>query len=342
MYTRQKDIAKKTGFSINTISLALRGSSRISEETRNIINQVAEELNYIPNDVAVSLVKRKTKTIGVILTEVANPILTYTAQQIEQCLAAKGYTMVLMTTRHNQANEAKALDLLIARRVDGILMYPVMPWNLDKIVSLRKTNHPVILLGFGEYSSPVDAVYVDKAKGAFKAVEHLARLGHKEIVFINDGAAGASEKLKGYKAALEEWGLRYEPELIIKPNGFGYENGYNAAARIFEKKRPTAIFASMDYLALGALRWCIKNGLDVPGDVAIVGSDDIEAARFSEVPLTTVNYPVGKVTLQATDLLFKLLSSNSKLDSIEPQKIIIEPNLVIRESCGAKMKKDSL
>lgn len=338
MYTRQKDIAKKTGFSINTISLALRGSNRISDDTREKILETAKDLNYIPNDVAVSLVKRKTMTIGVVLTDVTNPILTKTAQQIEQCLAENGYTMILMTTRGNPVNEAKAIDLLIARRVDGILMYPVLPVNLEKIASLRKRNHPIILLSFGDYTAPVDAVYIDKTMGAFKATEHFIKLGHKEIAFIKGGVSEDSEKLKGYKTALEKNGLEFNPDLVMTPKGFGVEHGYDTTEKIFEKKRPTAIFASMDYLALGAIFWCKQNGLLVPDDVAVIGSDDIEAARFAEVPLTTVNYPVSEVTQKATEILFNLISSDEKLNSVQPQKIVIEPSLVIRKSCGAKPK----
>lgn len=332
--TRLKDIAQELGISANTVSLALKGSKRINEKTRTKVRQKAEELKYIPNTVARSLVQKKTNTIGIILPRMTNPIFMGTAQAIEQILISKGYTMILMTTDRNPKFESNAMDILMSREVDGIFLYPIKLNNREKIKSIREANCPIILLSNGEDPPPSDAVYMDQFKGAYKATTHLLKLGHKEIAFLCGGLENDAQKIGGYKAAMEEYGCTYDPELILQVSEFSYEQGYQSTSDLFQKKRPTSILGSGDYLALGALRWCRKNGIKVPEDVAIVGFDDLEAARYAEVPLTTVTYNFEEITRHATDLLFSLMAEEKGLAAIEPKRIPIEPTLVIRESCG--------
>jgi LacI family transcriptional regulator len=339
MKVRQKEIAEKTGFSINTVSLALKGSPRISAETRDKILDIARSLNYIPNQVAQSLVQKRTHTIGVLLTRIQDPILAVVSQQIERKLAAEGYSMLLMLSNNNPQYENQALDVLISRQVDGILMYPVLCDNLTKIYALRANNHPIILLGSAARNAQCETVYVDSWAGAFKAVDHLARLGHRQIALIDGSISGNQEKFKGYQEALAGWGCAFEPELVVLANGIGYEQGYYGAAELFRSRKPTAIFAGSDHLALGAMAWCREHGVKVPDEVAIIGFNNVEAAKFSEVPLTSVNYNVDELTDNATALLFDLIHQKGPLSELTPQKIPIEPGLLIRESCGAKLRR---
>jgi DNA-binding LacI/PurR family transcriptional regulator len=336
--TRLKDIAHELGLSANTVSLALKGSSRINEKTRMKVLQKARELQYIPNTLARSLVQKKTNTIGIVLPRMTNPIFLETAQRIESVLIAKGYSLILMTADRNPKYEASALDVLLSREVDGIFLYPIRLNNRDKIKFIRETNCPIILLSGGEYDLPSDAVYMNRKMGAYKATSHLASLGHREIAFICGGFANDEEKLQGYKKALEDYGCPYDPEIVIPVQEFTYEQGYVAASLLFQKRRPSAIFAAGDYLALGALRWCRNNGLRVPEDVAIVGYDDLEAAKYAEVPLTSVTYNFEEITKQSTDLLFSLIAEGRGLSATAPRKISIEPELMIRESCGYRKK----
>jgi LacI family transcriptional regulator len=331
---RQEDIAKELGLSINTVSLALKNSPRINEETRLRVQQVARALNYIPNSIAQSLVQKKTNIIGFILPKVTNPIQIETAQQIERKLLANGYNMILMTTDSDKSYESQALDILLSRQVDGIFLFPTNKQNQEKIKAIRSAHIPIILLSGGNYPLSSDSVYMNQFIGAYKATSHLAKLGYRQIAFITGGSAN-TEKYAGYQAALKENGLNYDSERVVSVRDFSYEQGYHAASKLFEKGPVRAIMASSDYLALGALRWCRKHGYRVPEDTAIVGFDDLEAARFAEVPLTTVTYKVDELTTQAIDLLFKLISDQENLPSLKPVRIEIEPSLEIRESCGS-------
>src|SRR4249920_3007919 len=172
---RLKDIALATGFSANTVSLALRESRRIPKETRDLILAAAQQLNYLPNHVAKSLVSRETKTIGLILTDIMNPTLTLAARSIEHELAAQGYSLMLAASDNVLDKEVAALDVFRSRQVDGILVYPAAHRQLDRIRPLRDAGYPVVLL-VADPDAGIDVVGIDDRRGAYKAVKHLIGL----------------------------------------------------------------------------------------------------------------------------------------------------------------------
>lgn len=328
---RLKDIADKTGFSTNTVSLALRESPRIPLQTRELIRRAATELNYLPNQIAKSLVSRETKTIGLVLTDITNPVLTHTAQAIEIALAERGYGTVFATSNNTLSEEVRAVEMVRSRQVDGILIYPTSHRKLDHLRPLRRANYPIVLL-VGDPDAGIDAVCMDDRRGAYKATRHLIDIGHRKIAII-DGANpyGNLEKRQGHQQALSEAGIDFDPDFDIDPHGHSVEKGYWALDTLMTgPKRPTAIFAANDSLALGALRWALKHKLRVPEDLAIVGMDNIEYAEYAAVPLSSVNYAVETVTRMAVDRLMRLISAGDILP--EPRVTQIDPDLVIRES----------
>ena len=333
---RLKDIADKTGFSTNTVSLALRQSPRIPMQTRDIIQRAAAELNYLPNQIAKSLVSRETKTIGLVLTDINNPVLTHTAQAIELALAARGYGTLFATSNNTLAEEVRAVEMVRARQVDGMLIYPTSHRQLEHLAVLRRANYPIVLL-VADTDAGIDAVGMDERRGAYKATRHLIEVGHRRIAVI-DGAnpqGGNGEKLEGYQQALAEAGIAFEPALHVDPRGNAVDRGYWAVDGIMSgRELPTAVFASNDSLALGALRWCLKHQIRVPEDIAIVGMDNIEFAEFAGVPLSSVNYAVETVTRMAVDRLMRLIAAGDQLP--EPRITQIDPDLVIRESTRAQ------
>lgn len=169
---RLKDIADKTGFSTNTVSLALRQSPRIPPQTRELIRRAADELNYLPNQIAKSLVSRETKTIGLVLTDITNPTLTHTAQAIEIALAERGYGTLFATSNNTLSEEIRAIEMVRSRQVDGILIYPTGHSQLDHLRSLRRANYPIVLL-VADPEAGIDAVCMDERRGAIKAARHL-------------------------------------------------------------------------------------------------------------------------------------------------------------------------
>lgn len=328
---RLKDIAERTGFSVNTVSLALRQSPRIPEDTRVVIQQAAETLNYAPNHVAKSLVSRQTMTIGLVLTEITNPMLTHVAQAIELALAERGYSTLFATSNNDSATEKKVIEMFRSRQVDGMLIYPRNHRDLDHIKRLRQDNYPVVLL-VADVDAGVDAVCMDERLGAYRATRHLIDVGHQRIGII-DGAkpSGNFEKREGYGRALAEAGLSTDDCLVADPMGNAVIRGYWAMDRLMNAANPpTAIIAACDSLAMGALRWTQKNSFRVPQDVAIMGFDNIEFAEHAATPISSVNYAVQMVTEQAVERLIGLIGAGDVLP--EPRVTMIEPDLVIRDS----------
>lgn len=332
---RLKDIADKTGFSTNTVSLALRQSPRIPPQTRDVIQRAAAELNYLPNHIAKSLVSRETKTIGLVLTDINNPTLTRTAQAIEIALAERGYGTLFATSNNTLAEEIRAIELFRSRQVDGMLIYPTSHRVLEHIRPLRRANYPVVLL-VGDPDAGIDAVCMDERRGAYKATRHLIEVGHRKIGILDSShPLGNLEKSQGYQQALGEAGIDHDPGLAVDPRGHTAERGYWAMDTLMSgAKRPSAILAGNDSLAIGALRWCQTHNVPVPDDMAIVGFDNIEFAEYAAVPLSSVNYAVDVVTRMAVDRLMRLISSGDMLP--EPRVTQIDPDLVIRESTRAK------
>ena len=328
---RLKDIADKTGFSVNTVSLALRDSPRIPAHTRELIRAAADALNYLPNQVAKSLVSRETRTIGLVLTDITNPILTRVAQAIELRLAGRGYSTLFATSNNDLPTERQVIEMFRSRQVDGMLIYPTSHRQLDHIRRLRQAGYPVVLL-VGDPDAGIDAVCVDDRRGAYKAVRHLIGMGHRRIGIIEGGSRlGNLEKREGYLQALGEAGLAFEPGFAAEPHGTAVTGGYGAMERLMAAPdRVTAVFAANDSLAIGALRWTQMHGFAVPADVAIIGFDNIEFAEHAATPISSVNYAVETLTDLAVERLIGLISGGDTLP--EPRVTLIDPELIIRES----------
>ncbi len=332
---RLRDIAEKTGFSTNTVSLALRDSPRIPKQTRDVIRAAANELNYLPNQIAKSLVSRKTRTIGLVLTDMTNTIITQTAQALESALAARGYSTLFATSNNRLEEEIRVVEMFRSRQVDGMLIYPAAHNELDHIRRLSRARYPVVLL-VGDPDSGLDAVSVDDRSGAFKATRHLIELGHKRIALLDSASHfGNAEKREGYQRALAEAGIGFDPALVVEPEGQAASLGYAATKQVLATNRadpPSALFAATDSLAIGALRWCHEHGIDVPGDLAIIGFDNTEYGEYAAIPLSTIDYAAEQISRQAVDRLMHLINTSDHPPA--PEVTLIDPALITRQSTG--------
>ncbi len=327
---RLKDIAQATGFSANTVSLALRGSPRLPVETRERILKEAERLNYFPNHVARSLVSNVTRTIGLIMTDIMNPTLTLAARTIERELSRAGYAMMFAASDTSVEHEKRAIALFLAYQVDGMLIYPANHAVCDHIKAVADGGTPVLLLA-GPAGCGVDTVAIDDSTGAFKAVRHLCEKGHRNIAMLDGGQSlDSQEKLQGARRAVRESGLPEDAITVFAPGGHSSAHGHAAMARVVAlDPAPTALFASTDALAIGALRWCQENGIQVPEGLAIVGYDNTEIAEFNAVPLTTVNYAADEISRIGVERILKRIN---KEQVGEATTQLIEPQLIIRET----------
>ncbi|WP_432254768.1 LacI family DNA-binding transcriptional regulator [Limimaricola sp. AA108-03] len=331
---RLKDIAEASGFSVNTVSLALRGSSRISEDTQKRVREIAERLNYVPNIVAQSLVSQQTRSVGLVLTDLSNPILTSVAQSIETELSSRNYATLFATSNNRLDEEQRVIDFLRRRRVDGLLVFPCQHHRLDHLRALRDKGMPLVLL-VGDPEARLDVVAMNEQAGALKATRYLLAAGHRRVGFIDGGAGlGNREKLAGYEQALAERGLTLDPRLVVDSRGHSAKAGYwGAQAMIESGAAPSAIFATTDSMALGAMRYCAQKGIRVPEDIAIVGFDNIEFAEYARTPITSVAFDVDRISRLAVDRLIELSGAEDSLPA--PRATLVDPELILRESSEA-------
>lgn len=331
MSIRLKDIAKRTGVSVNTVSLALRDSPRVAEDTRNRIREAAESLDYLPNQIAKSLVSRHTMTVGLILTDITNPVLTRVAQAVEAELSTLGYATLYAASNNDAAEEIRALETFRARRVDGMLVYPRSHGRMEHIRRLRDNGLPMVAL-VGDVNAGVDAVCVDERRGAYKATRHLLDIGHRRLGLIDSSnPLGNNEKREGFTQALAESGIPAKAARTVDPQGHSVAHGYWSFASMMESAdRPTAVLAANDSLALGGLRYCQRSGISVPQDLAIVGFDNIEFGEYASTPLSSVDYPVGTVSRLAVQRLVELIATGGSLPAAKVT--MIDPDLIVRDS----------
>ena len=199
-----KDIAEKVGCSINTVSLALKDSPRISEATRRRVKEVASDLNYASNNMARALVLKKTGTIGLILRNISSLLLTTEARYIEQYLEQNGYTMYVIASHDDLKMEEKAINLMLSNKVDGLIVNTQFTDNLSRLEKLRNQGFPVVLLSGFDRMPRLDAVYPNLIKGAYLSTKHLIQMGHRRIIYVSgsrDQTGMADPKYVGYEGA---------------------------------------------------------------------------------------------------------------------------------------------
>jgi len=330
--TTMKDIAREAGVSINTVSRALNGKPDVNEDTKKRILEIADRLNYVPNFLAKGLVTKNTRTIGVIVSDNANPFFARMIKGIEDYARSRGYNIILCNTDERYEKEEEAVRLLREKRVDGLLitLTPAQKERTD-ILELKRTGVPFVLLNRHMDDIMTDYVINDNVYGAYLAVSHLAKLGHKRIGYISGPSQISSvrERLEGYRKALFENNIEFDNSLV-KGSNLKMEGGYRLMKEFLElENRPTAVFTYSDFLAIGALKALKEAKLQVPKDIALVGYDDIEFSSLLEVPLTTVHQPRYRIGEEGAKILINRIEGK---DSEGLHQIILKPELVIRES----------
>ena len=331
---RLKDIAKATGYSTNTVSLALRGSLRLPHATRERIRRVASELDYLPNKLAQALAGSKCYAIGLVLTDIQNPILTEVAQEVSSVLHNSGYSTLFATSNNRIDLEIEVIREFRARQADGILVFPVHHREVDHLVRLREHGYPIVSLA--EVPEPtVDCVCLRERKGAFLAVEHLTGLGHRNIAILDAASPlGNFEKRDGYRDALRSAGIEFRPEMEFFVEGHGVLDGYQAMNRLRGRVSAlTAVFATSDPVALGVQRWCQENSVGIPTQLSVMGFDDTEFSRLADPSLSTVRFPVREIVEAAVGHLCELVEREGDLPV--PTRRQLEPELVARASTAA-------
>ncbi len=336
-----KDIARMANVSHTTVSRALNNKSRIRNETKERILALAREQNYRPNFIARSLVMKRTKTLGLVITTISNPFYIELAQGIETTAIGLGYNIILCSTQNDLSIEKKYIDMLRSKSVDGIIFTSAHMGD-PNIAELAEEGFPIILVNRRTYhpivKEKVDYVGVDNLLGGFLAVEHLVRLGHERIGVIGGSSESSVgfERLEGGKRALEAYHLESKSDYFLEGD-FLRESGYQGGRRFLKMKEPpTAIFTTNDYMALGAYQAISEEGVRVPEDIALIGFNDIEFTAMKGIELTTI----GQKKFEMGALAAKILVEKIEENAAKPltKEILLKPELIIRRTCGFHLK----
>ena len=340
-HTTIKDIAKLAGVSHTTVYRALNDKPRISQSTKERIISIAREFNYQPNVLAQSLVLGRTKTLGLVITTIVNPFYPELAKGIEDTARSLGYNIILCCTNFDISLESRYIDMIRSRGVDGIIFTSAHIHD-PNITRLMEDHFPLILVNRRVYGDPmmgsIDYVVVENVKGGFLAVEHLIRMGNKRIGVISGSpdSSAAVERLEGARKAFVEYGLN-PAELVVLEGDFLKRSGYEVARRFLAMADPpSAIFGVNDYMALGAFEAVLDSGLRVPEDVSLIGFNDITFSAMKGIELTTIGqkkYEMGSIAVHT------LIDKIEGRDRDEVRQIALEPELIVRKSCGYHLRR---
>lgn len=320
-----RDVAARAGVSVATVSRVLNGKELVREETSTQVLEAARALHYVPNIAARSLSIRRSQTIGIVLPEVHGEFFSEVIRGIDVAARRDGYH-ILVSGSHSDVGEMMNVVDTMRGRVDGmVIMAP------DVAVDAMRDHLPVVLLNSTDQR--YDAITIDNYGGARAMMRHLFSLGHTDVAFICGPKhnADARERSRGYKQAMR--GAR-----AIEVRGdFTEATGYEAAKQIIAMNpRPTAIFASNDSMAIGALGALSEAGLSVPKDITVVGFDDIPIARYVAPPLTTIGVDIAELGRRAFAVLVELIV---RPNARQPRREQIATTLVVRKSCGPPSSK---
>lgn len=325
-------VAQKAGVSIATVSRVLSNSNKVRPETRDKILSTMEELGYQPNIAARKLAYQSIDTIALIFPDISGPYYSMVINGVDQEASRHDYNLLIYGTHTKTASTRRFLQIL-ASKVDGFI---VMTRTLEErhLHQLHRQGIPFILLGHQHESIECDSVMVDNRAGAYNAVLHLVGHGHRRIAYIGgpEDSSATRERYEGYKAAMEKAGLSIDDNLVTSGR-FVYEGGRIAAEKLFSlAERPTAIFAANDEMAAGVLDVAHDMGIKVPGQLAVIGFDDIQTSAYTHPPLTTIRQPMKRLGEVAAELLLYRLNDPDAPIRHE----VFSSQLVIRQSCGCQ------
>ncbi|HLV35078.1 MAG TPA: LacI family DNA-binding transcriptional regulator [Spirillospora sp.] len=327
-----RDVANKAGVSIQTVSAVVNGKDGISQQTRNRVLDVVKQLNYKRDPIARSMRTGQTGLVGLLIQDITNPILSKIASQVDALVSAEDHNVVLCNASSEPDRERAYLELVENRLIDGLIVVNAVD-QAHTLAVLEKTATPAVFIDSLTRPS-VPSVSTDDVRGAYLATQYLIEQGHQRIAHISGATALeiTQRRIRGYTQALSDYGLTFHRVVSPESTRWDYKAGYEAMRQILaEDQVVTAVFAAGDEMALGAYRALFECGLSIPGDVAIVGFDDIEAAAYATPSLTTIRQPFAEMASRAVSLLFQIIRGQPS----EPVQIMLDPELILRESTAA-------
>ncbi len=320
-----EDVAKHAGVSRALVSLVMNDSPRVSESSRQKVRASAAELGYRPNVWARHLASGQTNTVGVMLNDLHNPYFTELAEGVAAAAAESGMEVLITSGWQRESGEVAAIETLLNMRTDGIVLGAAR-FSGEVFEDVAEQTPTVAVSNFDEPTS-MDTVCNDELFGAELVVKHLTELGHERIAHIDAGnAPGAPQRRRGFIRAMTNRGLAP----IVYDGDYNETAGQRAAEKLMDLREPPgAIFAANDLAATGVVTHLRSSGIDVPGEVSVVGYDDTVLAGLGALSLTTVHQPRQQFGRRATELLLERIAGRT-----DAKHELIEPRLVVRSSTG--------
>jgi LacI family transcriptional regulator len=335
-----KDIAKALGLSTSTVSRALRDSYEISPETKKLVLEYAEKLNYRPNPIALSLKERRSRSIGVIVCEIANSFFSQVINGIESIAHDNGYNVIIAQSRESFDRELMNLQYLTSRSIDGLIVSVSTETNdFSNFRQLHEKGLPLVFFDRIVDEINTHKVIADNFKGAYDATAHLIKNGYERIAILANAQVLSitKERLAGYKAALRDNNVDVSDSMIkyCHHGGMIFSEVDDAVKSLLKMKQmPDAIFASADKLTTGCLRILKSKDIDVPNEIALAGFSNSDLSELLNPPLTVIKQPAFEMGEAATEFLLQLIESKRPVTDFETR--VLPTELLIRESTKKK------
>jgi DNA-binding LacI/PurR family transcriptional regulator len=335
-----KDIAKALGLSTSTVSRALRDSYEISPETKKLVLEYAQKINYSPNPIALSLKERRSHSIGVIVCEIANSFFSQVINGIESIAYNNGYNVIIAQSRESFDRELLNLQYLTSRSIDGLIISVSTETNdFSNFRQLHEKGMPLVFFDRIVDEINTHKVIADNYKGAYDATTHLIKNGYERVAILGNAEVLSitKERLAGYKAALQDNNIEINEAMIkyCRHGGMIFSEVDDAMTSLLQlPQRPDAIFASADKLTTGCFRLLKSRGIDVPNEIALAGFSNNDLTELLNPPLTVIKQPAFEMGEVATTFLLQLIESKRPVTDFETKTLATE--LLIRESTGKK------
>ncbi len=329
------DVARRAGVSRATVSRVLNEYPHVRPQVRADVQRAIRALRYRPDQVARSLARRETQTLGLVVADITNPFYAETARAIVETARGHGYNVILCNTDNLPRLQEEYVEVLRQRRVDGIIFGSV--FLRDQVVEgLVQAGYPCVMYNRRLRSGCGNYIVLDNVRASRDLTRHLLRLGHRRIGFIAGlpETSTAADRLRGYREALRSAGLPVDPH-FVRPGAFKAEMAQRAAQELLKlRRRPTAIVAGNDLMALGVIHAAGEMGLKVPEDIAVVGFDDIQIAAHREIQLTTMAQQKTEMGRLVATWMLEIIRDPRRF-ARQPVQQILAPTLVVRRTCGA-------
>lgn len=312
-----KDVAKLAEVSISTVSRVINNSKPVSSEVKQRVIEAIDELGYIPNEVARSLVTKKSNLIGVVVTDIGNSYIAQMIRGIEEVARMYNYDILLSSSYNELERELKYAQILKNKQAEGIIMI-AEDYNKETIKTLREFNKPFLYLNRYNKSEEIFTVSLDNKKSIKSMMDYLGNMGHKNIMYLSSDKydENSVEKLKisGYEEFIAENNLKKN---ILSLKGYSFDDGYNNGEKIISMARQegiTAIFCSYDEVAIGLLNYCYDNSIEVPEEISVVGYGNIKISSLYRPRLTTVIEPYYDIGAVAIRKIIKDINGEESID----------------------------